>query len=165
MASGDKAFWSDIANAIRPPMVRLVQQALQSIPNAIATAITFGAGSEDIDTHGFHDTAVNPSRITPNVAGWYDVRGTVFFASAAHNDVSLQAFICKNNVIVPPGNRIRWNATTATQKSVEAYALVSMNGTTDYVEIQTTQNTGAALNTQVGGGLNSALECRYASPL
>ena len=165
MAAGDKAFWSDIADAINPPLIRLVQQAADTFVTGVAKAVTFGAGSEDIDTHGFHDTAVNNTRITPTKAGYYDFRGTIFFASAAHNDQQIQAFIYKNGVIVAPGNRVRWNATTATQKSIEAYAMIPMNGTTDYVELQGTQNTGGNLLTQVGGGLNSVLEGKYLRPL
>lgn len=161
MAAGDKAYWSDVANAIRPPRVRLVQQALQSIPNVTATALTFGAGSEDIDTHNFHDTATNPSRITPTVAGDYQVTITVSFAS--NTATQLYAVVGKNGTPVQPLER-QTPAATAAAKTVAAQATVSCNGTTDYLEGLGSQNSGGALNTQVGGGINSVLEAIYLGP-
>jgi hypothetical protein len=162
MPAGDKAFWSDVADAIRPPIVRLIQAAAQSIPNVTTTALTFGAGSEDIDTHNFHDTATNPSRVTPTKAGYYQV--TVTYAASSNTATQLYAVVMKNGASIQPLVR-QTPAATAAAKSVQATAIVSMNGTTDYVEGGCNQNSGAALNTQVGGGINSTLEVVYLSAL
>lgn len=159
MAAGDIIFWSDVADAIRPPITRLIQVALQSIPNATNTALTFGAGSEDIDTHGFHDTAVNTSRITPTKAGRYRVVGTGNLASSAAVTI-LVAFIGKNGTAVQPYPRQK-PAATATTTSASASAIVEMNGSTDYVELFLHQTSGGAINTQASGGVNSVLELEY----
>ena len=162
MAAGDKAFWSDVANAIRPPIVRLIQAAAQSIPNVTSTALTFAAGSEDIDTHNFHDTVTNNTRVTPTIAGYYQV--TVTYASSANTATQLYAVVAKNGAGVQPLVR-QTPAATSSAKSVQATAIVSMNGSTDYIEGWANQNSGGALNTQVGGGINSVLEVVYLSAL
>jgi hypothetical protein len=159
MAAGDIIFWSDVADAIRPPVTRLVQQAVQSCANATNVQITFGAGSEEIDTHGFHDTAVNTNRITPTKAGRYRVVGTVNMASSAAVTI-LAAFIGKNGLSVQPYVRAK-PAATATTNAASASAIVELNGTTDYVELWVNQTSGGALNTQASGGVNSALELEY----
>jgi|ERR1700754_10862 len=160
MAAGDIIFWSDVADAIRPPVVRLTQQAAQSLANAANGAITFGAGSEDIDTHGFHDTTTNTSRITPTKAGRYRVKGTV--ALSAQNTVSLFAvFIGKNGTSVQPFSRSKPGVVSTSTLSHDAEAIVELNGTTDYVEVYANQTSGGALNTQASGGVNSTLELEY----
>lgn len=159
MAAGDIIFWSDVADAIRPPITRLVQQAVQSCANATNAAITFGAGSEEIDTHSFHDTAVNTTRITPTKPGRYRAVGTVNMASSGAVTI-LAAFIGKNGASVQPFHRAKPNATASTPAS-SASAIVEMNGTTDYVELFVNQTSGGALNTQASGGVNSVLELEY----
>lgn len=160
MAAGDIIFWSDIADAIRPPVVRLVQQAAQSMANATNTAITFGAGSEEIETHPWHDTAANTSRITPTKAGRYRVKGTV--SVAANTTVSLlAAFIAKNGVAVQPFSRSKPAVVSASTVSHDVSAIVELNGTTDYVEVYGNQTSGGALNTQASGGVNGTLELEY----
>ena len=54
-----------MANDVNSPKVRLVQQAagVQTIATS-DTTLTFGSGSEDYDTNGWHDETTNPSRIT-----------------------------------------------------------------------------------------------------
>jgi hypothetical protein len=159
MAAGDVILWSDVADAIRPPITRLVQQAVQSLANATNAAITFGAGSEEIDTHSFHDTAVNTSRITPTKPGRYRAVGTVNVASSGAVTI-LTAFIGKNGLAVQPFARSK-PGTAATTTAAAVSAIVEMNGTTDYVELWGNQTSGGALNTQASGGVNSVLELEY----
>lgn len=161
MAAGDKAFWSDIADAIRPPCVRLIQQLSQSLTSGANAAITFGAGSEDIDTHNYHDTAANTSRITPLKAGRYRVVGTVNMAASTTITI-LTAFIGKNGVAVQPFLRTKPGAANTTC-AVLVSAVVEMNGTTDYVELYGNQTTSGAtaVSTQASGGVNSVLELEY----
>lgn len=149
------------------PLVRLIQQSAQSLTTATNTALTFGSGSEDIDTHNFHDPSTNTSRVTPTAAyaGYYRVTGTVWFATAVMNDQQYQLFVGKNGAIIPPGSRARHNSTTTTQRSISTSSMVSANGTTDYFEIITVQNTGVSLNTQIGGGINSVMEVEFLRPL
>jgi hypothetical protein len=162
MAAGDKAYWSDVANAINPPLVRLVQQAGQSIPDATQTALTFGAGSEDIDTHGFHDTVTNNTRITPNVAGYYEFRG-VYYTGAPTTPVSIDASFRKNgSTSIPSGERVNSGAIAT---GVMATCTQPMNGSTDYMEFMAFQDSSGAVNTNVSARFTSYVECEYIRPL
>ena len=165
MAAGDPAYWSDVANLVNRPVTRLVQQAVQSISNNTLTALTFGAGSEEIDTHGFHDTATNTSRVTPSVAGYYRVRGLYFSITGADYTL-LEASVGKNGAAMAGcGRRVPPLITGA--QSIEAGAIVSCNGSTDYIELLVLQtNSGAtAKNTNVSSRFVSTLEVEYVRPL
>jgi len=63
----------------------------QNISTATATAITFGAGSEEWDTDGFHDTSTNTSRITipAGKGGKYSITGSLFFNSVVDTYIYL----------------------------------------------------------------------------
>lgn len=163
MPAGDRMFWSDVADSIRPPIVRLVQQALQAMANATNVALTFTAGSEEIDTHNYHDTTTNPSRITPAKAGRYRVYGCVQVASTGALTI-LTAYIGKNGVAVQPFKRSKPGA-AATTCAQDVQAIVELNGSSDYVELYGNQTSGASLNTQASGGVNSTLELEYLGPL
>ncbi len=149
------------------PIVRLLQGAAQSVATATNTALTFGSGSEDIDTHGFHDTTTNNSRVTPTSSfpGYYQITATVWWSSATFNDQTYQIFIAKNGTTVPPGQRTRSQSGSATQHSIMTTSIQTANGTGDYFEAIVQQQTGGNLNTQVGGGVNSVLEVVYLRPL
>lgn len=141
------------------PLVRLIQQAAQSIANTPATvALTFGSGSEDIDTHAFHDVSTNTSRVTPTIAGYY--RCTATYAVAANTATQLLVVLGKNGALVQPLVR-HTPAATSAAKSVTTTAILSANGSTDYFEMLVQQNSGGALNTQVGGSVNSVFEVEF----
>jgi len=147
------------------PLVRLIQQVAQSIPSGISTAITFGAGSEDIDTNGWHDTVTNNTRVTPTVAGYYRVTGgyvTTTSSFAAAN--SIDCAVAKNGVSAASGER-QGGATTNTQLMCIAGAILSANGTTDYFECMANQVTGVAINTHIAQRLSSFLEVEFLRPL
>jgi hypothetical protein len=174
VATGGKWYTSDINTLItltlNRPLVRLQQQSTQSIPSLTDTAITFGVGSEDIDTHGFHDTSSNTSRIIPNVAGYYQLTGNVWWG----NDADLKSYhaaIAKNGSVVARNRVLLSNnasfVTDATSRSHSAFAILSANGTTDYFELmgQQQQIAAASLSTNAGGSFSSVLECIYLRPL
>jgi len=150
------------------PLVVLVQQSAQSIPSATDTAVTFGASSETVDTHGMHDTGSNTSRITPTVAGWYRLVGVV--PMAADTDViDYRVSLAKNGTALP--GRVRWpmpsTATASTSRSLATTALVTANGTTDYFEVmvQQVQAAAASLNTNVAATFSPTFECEFVRPL
>lgn len=169
-AAGDPVYIADTA-AIEDattgkPLVRLVANAAQSLNDNTSTAITFAA--EDIDTHGFHSTVTNTSRVTPTVAGYYRVRGTVVFGSRTdYSDVNV--WIRKNGVTnMAPASRCGYSGitTTAVETGI-AEVIVDMNGTTDYVEVVANQNNLAnvAVSTNQSSQFSSALEVEYLRPL
>ncbi|GAA0494702.1 hypothetical protein Ade02nite_19870 [Paractinoplanes deccanensis] len=150
------------------PLVRLQQMAAQSLASNTATAITFGASSEEIDTHGFHDTASNTSRITPTLAGYYRFTGTVWYA-ADTDVISYFAMLAKNGSIFAPRNEIVLpsTATSSLPRSANVTAIQAANGTSDYFELlgQQLQAAAGSLNTNIGGSLSSLFECEYLRPL
>jgi hypothetical protein len=146
-----------------PPQVRLVQQAAQSLANSTDTALTFGTASEEWDTHGFHSESVNTSRITPTVAGYYRLTGTVFVVASTAL-TALTAVMAKNGTVQPPRHRPKPAATNITS-SVQVTVTLTANGSTDYFEFFAQQTSGGALNTNVGGSFASVFECEYRRPL
>jgi hypothetical protein len=143
------------------PICRLIQQAAQSMPDNVATALTFAAGSEEVDSHGFHDTAVNNTRITPNVAGWYRFAGC-YFSAGMTTPVSRSAIFRKNGAtLIAPGPR---DAGASITSSKEVGALILMNGTSDYVELLGQQDSSGAVNTNVATQQSSTFECEYVRP-
>lgn len=141
------------------PLVRLVQTVAQAIPTASSTGITFT--TEEIDTHGFHSTSVNTSRITPNVAGYYRLSGAVFFVSST---TILDAAIFKNGTAVASGTRYKDGGTSQVQ-GLYCSCIQQANGSTDYFEIDGNQSTGGNLNTSISQRFSSFFECEYLRPL
>jgi hypothetical protein len=163
MAAGDRAFWSDVDEAIARPSGRLVQTVTQTgIASATTTALTFT--TEDLDSHNFHNTGVNPSRVTPTVAGWYNVRGGVAYAGAT-DYIANESFIRQNGLVgIPPGNRI--TPSTASQTLVvPCAAKVFCNGTTDYFEVcLRATKTAGTIATVISSQYTSTLEWDYDRP-
>jgi hypothetical protein len=70
--------WAAPAASTESHYCLLDKQASQAVSGAVSgTAITFGAGSEESDTEGMHDTATNNSRITVQEAGVYFIGANV----------------------------------------------------------------------------------------
>lgn len=164
VAAGAPINASDInalnAGTLAKPLVRLVQAVVQVLADNTAVAVTFT--TEDIDTHGYHDNVTNNSRITPLIAGYYTVRGAVMFEALA-TPVFTACWIRKNGStgLAPaargPGSTNAQGAFTA--------VLVSMNGSTDYVELVAQQDSAGADNTNVSSQYTSVLELIYERPL
>lgn len=111
----------------------------QTINTGGATKIQFG--TEEYDTASCYDAATN-YRFTPNVAGYYLVTGRITTATAGVTQ--LVPFIYKNGSQAYGGA----NQTATNTYSGVAAAVVSMNGSTDYVELYGTPvTTNAALTT------------------
>jgi hypothetical protein len=144
------------------PLVRLVQPVAQTLTHAANAALTFGTDSEEIDTHGFHSTTTNTSRVTPTVPGYYRCRAHLHMAAGANNLTQLVIGIAKNGTRVTPHMVYRpdlsVNATSASSS-----AIVSCNGSTDYIEaIANQQNSGSTTRaTSVASPFQSSLEVEY----
>lgn len=171
VAAGNKTYASDV-NAAQSassakPLVHLVAQSGQSLSDATTTAITFGSGSEEIDTHGFHDTSSNTSRITPTVAGYYRFYGAVFFPGATDYS-NMQCWIRKNGTTsLYPAAR-RENLASNQAISLLCSSVAFMNGTTDYAELMALQdNTGSAsrTTTNLDSGTAPAAKCVFGCEL
>lgn len=77
---------------------KLFLPSAQSIANNTDTLLAFGAGSESIDTNGFHDTSTNNQRITipSGYAGKYLVIASTTWASGSSGGNNRHIWIQKN---------------------------------------------------------------------
>lgn len=169
--SGKRAYAADVQaiqnSSSNKPLLRLVQQVAQTLASDTDTAVTFGAGSEEIETVGWHDVASNTTRITPTVAGYLRLYGTIWLA--ADTDITnFHASIGKNGSIIHR-NRLVFpsTATGSSTRSLQVTCMQACNGTTDYFELfaRQLQATPATLNTLTGTGIASVLEAEYLRPL
>lgn len=124
-----------VQNAAAGPAFGAYQSTLQSIPSATLTKVQFQ--TEEFDTANCFDSATN-YRFTPSVAGYYQFNFAVGFAVAITN---LVVTLYKN------GARLKDGQFSSSATVISGSSLVSMNGTTDYVEVFTFQGTGSAQNT------------------
>jgi hypothetical protein len=167
--AGGRTFLVDYTTLVNSssgkPLVRLVQAATQSLTNSTLTALTFGASSEDVDTHGFHDTGSNTSRVTPTTAGWYRINFTLVMPTTAAISI-IRAAVGKNGTAVSPLTCNKPVAATNTAVTASATAMQQANGSSDYFEGLGLQTSGGALSTSVAaGGLTSVLEVEFLRPL
>lgn len=129
-------------DVIQPLGCSMVQQSAQSIPNNTATAIIFGAASEEWDDGSFHDTSVNTSRITPAFVGRgiFNVRVGLSTALAA----GYYIYIYKNGA-----NFQQQNFTPTANGAGQLVFMtdIILFNSTDYFEVFVAQVTGGAVNT------------------
>jgi hypothetical protein len=170
VAAGDPVSSSDVTGqedyTIRKPIVRLIAQSAQSLNNNTTTAITYGAGSEDIDTHGFHDTSTNPTRVTPTIAGYYRVTVHTSMDTPATAFTQVAAAIAKNGTRAAPQMVVRPDAASVAGAAAQTTYVVLMNGTTDYLEHMASQINGAAAarSTSAASGFQSTFEVVFERP-
>lgn len=135
----------------QPPICILRASAIQAVANNGA-ALTWN--TEDVDTAGIHSTSVNPTRITPNIAGYWQFTATTQFAS---NTTGRRGAGIRKN-----GTDVHYGTITAAGTGVQgstATVMLQMNGSTDYVESWGFQESGGSINTHTD--LNSTrLEAR-----
>ena len=121
------------------PLTCLSKAAAQSIPaSGTQAAITFT--TEDTDTLNWHSNVTNTERITPTIAGWYQVNASGTF------DTTLSARIIvaihKNTSEYVKAD---WTGgSNANGRSLTA--CVYLNGSTDYVRLVVAQYTAGALD-------------------
>ena len=168
MPAGDIILYSDVLALInatlQKPKVKLVQQTAQSLTHNTDTPLTFGTGSEVIDSRGWHNESSNTTRVTPDIPGWYLCIGLVF-VEGANTVTNIGACVRLNGTVQSPRQRMPIPATTFT-KSVQITNSVPCNGTTDYLELagyqfDTTAGTPLNRNTTVGGSFASVFEVIY----
>jgi hypothetical protein len=146
-----------IAYGPNKPTGRIRQGTAQTgLTSGANVAITFAAADE-IDTHNFHDIAVNNTRVTPTVAGIYRVSGGVC-VSGQTDYTQVQAFLAKNGTGIAPAHRITPGTTTQTLV-LPVSAEIQCNGSSDYFEIY-----GSATRSGAGNWA-TAVSVQFASVL
>lgn len=175
---GDPVTAEMLDRALRPPVVKLVQQSAQTLAYDTDTPITFGASSEVLDTHNFHDTVTNNTRITPTVPGLYECRGILWLA-ADTTVAQIYASIFQNGSVATPRARLVMpidsgggvndlTSASAARTSMQISGFLSFNGSTDYAEfsgrfLRTTGTT--TINTSIGGSFSSVFEMKLIADL
>ncbi len=118
---------------------RVYNSGAISIPDAVATALTFD--SERSDAEGMHSTLVSSGRLTATAAGVYAISGHVSFASNATGRRTVYVRLNGSSYIAV--DKRAAISGDATQMSIAVmYPLVAG----DYVELVVYQNAGGALN-------------------
>lgn len=127
------------------PVCEARQTIVQSLATGSGTAISLD--TNEIDTDGGHSTVTNNSRYTAKTQGRFMFSGGVGYATSGAG--SRWAYWSINGTALNgasqslPGNVLRLAAPTMSG---------FFNGSTDYLELFALQNTGGALNTDVGTG-------------
>lgn len=153
---------SDINAFLNRPMCRLVATSSQALPDVAATPIQFGAGSEEVDTHGFHSESVNNTRITPTVAGYYRFGGVVFFEAQSSPVVSSATLRLNGATALASAGRLPGASQAFSLPAVAEPIL--MNGVTDYMELLGTQDSAGADNTNQSSQFSSSFWCTFLRP-
>lgn len=160
----------DVVNfLLNPPMVHLIQRSpAQNLPNITWTPILFD--SEFMDTEGMHNATVQGTRVTPKTPGWY--RGWIGTSWNAHASGGLgkRHMMPRKNGDFALGNPQRRDIRPQGVENLVVKGerfFMSFNGTTDYVELMSWQNSGATLTTAVSGSdePRSELFLRWWRPL
>ena len=121
-----------VVGSTASPAFKAIMSATQTISNNTETKIIF-------DTKVF-DTSTNYStanyRFTPTVAGYYNVAANLVFTGIATRDYTLLVEIRKNGSFSTYNNSVMsFKVGSGGDTAVPASTLISMNGTTDYLEI------------------------------
>jgi hypothetical protein len=117
----------------------------QTINNATDTKVQINV--ELFDTDNCFDPTTN-YRFTPTVAGYYQVNGNVIYAGGATGG-NVFARIHKNGSTYALGGLGNTGA-VGVGAAAHVSALVDMNGTTDYLELYTSQFFGTSKALQTG---------------
>lgn len=128
-----------------PPRAKLRQAVAQSVPNGAFTDLTFDA--EDWDNYNGHSISTNTARYTVQVEGYYEVFGGISWAG---NINGRRASTWAVNGTAISGSEMAIIATSASNVDHPARPTVLALSVADYITLQGWQDTGGALNTNVG---------------
>jgi len=125
-----------------PRVARVVPGAV-SLLTTVNTVIDFGA--ETFDTDSFHDNAVNPSRLTVPVAGYYLIHSSLAITSGAAAGIGIME-IRENGTTTRAQVDHRHNGST-TDENFQVQTIV-LAAASDYFEIRFLQSSGDTWTTR-----------------
>jgi hypothetical protein len=126
------------------PAFSAYNNATQTISNVTTTKISLN--TEEFDTNNNFDSTTN-YRFTPTVAGYYQINFGCGLSGTTVNGL-IVGVIYKNGVAYK--NIYSSYQSTTGNGGVEVSTIVSMNGSTDYIEFYLYQSTGASQPTNGG---------------
>ena len=118
------------------PAFSAYQSSVQTVSSNTWTKVQLQ--TKEFDTNSNFDSTTN-YRFTPTVAGYYQVNATVTVSNASSAN---QAGFYKNGSLF----KYFGNSGTASQNTINGSALISCNGSTDYIEFYVNLSTGQALS-------------------
>jgi hypothetical protein len=110
-----------------------------NVTSGTITKVT--CNTEEFDTASCYDNTTN-YRFTPNVAGYYQVTVQVYYNSNASSPSSFYNLIYKNGAAVK--TNFLYATTSILLGQAPLTALISMNGTTDYLEFYARSSGGTS---------------------
>lgn len=122
----------------------------QSVSSGVFTKVQFD--TETFDTEGDFDATTN-YRFTPSIAGDYEILSTLTIDDLPDEKVFGLA-VYKNGASVAYVQTCASDSAGNQDNGVTVSATVSMNGSSDYIEIFCIQNSGSSKNTNTGLGSN-----------
>jgi hypothetical protein len=125
---------------VNGPAFSAYQSSTQTLSTNTYTKIQFQ--TEEFDTNSNFDNATN-YRFTPTVAGYYQASAAL---SLNASNAGINLTIYKNGSLF---KRLQ-NTYNTTTFCASGSALISMNGSTDYIEVYAQTSTGQAL--EIGAG-------------
>jgi hypothetical protein len=125
--------------AIDGPAFSAFASSSQSISNITQTKVVLN--SEQFDTANCFDSTTN-YRFTPNVAGYYQIQGTVYYQGGGSGQVNTKIY--KNGAEAAVGF---FTPASGADIGATVSALFYMNGSSDYVELYTYHNSGSSRST------------------
>lgn len=145
------------AFSLGPPVFYGLQTLSQSFANNATVAVALD--TEIVDSDGGHSVTTNTSRYTAQVPGLYLVLGIGTFvantAGVRSVRVALNGTTVRGSQITQPPASTQWAGAT--------WALVTLNGTTDYVELTVSQTSGSTLTSYFGTDLCPAMAVYWLS--
>lgn len=156
-APGSKIYADELLSLVDRRICRLRQNAIQALADTVLTAISFGAGSEEIDTHGMHNESTNPTRVTIDKAGYYECKGAVFFESQTTPVMSSALIRINGATGLAPAGRVAGQSSTFSAHCFGTF----LADVGDYVELVGVQDSAGADNTASSLYFSSALEVIY----
>ncbi|CAB4181044.1 hypothetical protein UFOVP1659_9 [uncultured Caudovirales phage] len=115
----------------------------QTFANGIAAGISFNITTDEVlDPLGWH-TGTGP-QITPTIAGWYLITGTWMLATGSGTSSLLLLMFNGTYRTISSGGLGAAGVNTAQSLT----DVVFLNGTTDYIALVGSQNSGASVNTR-----------------
>ena len=114
-----------------------------SVNNSASATMLFG--TKEVDTNSVYDPATG--RFTPNVAGYYSV--SWFIVTSANGAGELLVTLAKNGTDIAWGTNVvnttgHWNGVGGST------GMVYLNGTTDYINVKLTNNSGSTATVYSG---------------
>lgn len=155
---GGKIYADELDALIDRRVVRLRQVSTQNLSDNTTTAIQYGTGSEDLDSHGLHNESTNNTRITVDKAGVYGMQGSMFLNSQTTPVVTASWVRVNGTDSIPPSDRHPGATNSGSWNT--GIVLVELEAG-DYVEHMGIQDSAGTVGTSVSSQFASTFTLWY----